>query len=183
MNVDKITVTYGNRYSSVNENDNSDKLVRIAMVIVGVLSVSGTIGNALVIYVFARQKQKLTSTIFILTLACTDFVTSLVTMPYTIVIELLKFKVKYDAVCKIYHFLVTSTVPFSAFVMLAVAFDRYLCIVHPFKHRTSMTLKRAKAIVALLFFLAITLGLFCCLMFGAHSREVTCVKTNNLLLI
>ena len=85
--MDNITVSYGNRYSSVNENDNSDKLVRIAMVIVGVLSVSGIIGNALVIYVFARQKQKLTSTIFILTLACTDFVTSLVTMPYTIVID------------------------------------------------------------------------------------------------
>ena len=86
---------------------------------------------------------------------------------------------KYDVVCKIYHFLVTSTVSFSAFVMLAIAFDRYLCIVHPFKHRTSMTLKRAKASVAWLFILAITLGLLCCLMFGAHSREVTCVKTNN----
>ena len=181
MHVDNITASYENKYNSVTDVDDSDTLatVHVAMVIVGVLSVAGTIGNALVIYVFALQKPKLTSTIFILTLACTDFVTSLVTMPYTIVIVLLKYKVQYDVICKIYQFLVTSTVPFSAFVMVAIAFDRYLCIVHPFKHMTSMTLKRAKAIVALLFFLAFTIGLLCCLMFGTHSREVICVKTNN----
>ena len=79
-------------------SDNSDSLVGVAMVIVGVLSVSGTIGNALVIYVFARQKQKLIFTICILTLACTDFVTSLVTMPYMIFIVLLNNKVEYNIV-------------------------------------------------------------------------------------
>ena len=73
----------------------------------------------------------------------------------------------------------TSTVLCSALVMVAIAFDRYLCIVHPFKHMTSMTFKRAKVVVALFFLLAITLGLLCCLMLGTHSREVTCVKTNN----
>ena len=67
------------------------------------------IGNALAIYVFAQQKQKLTSTIFILTLVCTDFVAYLVTMPFTIVFELLETKVEYDAVCKIYYLLVTAT--------------------------------------------------------------------------
>ena len=99
-------------------------------------------------------------------------------MPYTIVIVLLKFKVQYDAVCNIYQFLLTSTVPFSALIMVAIAFDRYLCIVHPFKHRTSMTIKRAKAIVALLLLLAITLGLLCCLIYGTLSRAVTYVNTN-----
>ena len=96
------------------------------MVIVDVLSLVGAIGNALVIYVFVGQKQQRTSTIFILTLACTDFMTSLVTVPYTIAIELLKFKVQYDVVCKIYQFLLTSTIPFSALIMVTIAFDRYL---------------------------------------------------------
>ena len=151
------------------------------MVIVGFLS--GTIGNALVIYVFARQKPKLTSTIFILALACIDFVMSLVTMPYKIVVVLLNTfnKVQYGVVCKIYQFLVTSTVPFSAFVMVDIAFDRYLCIVYPFKRVTSMTLKQVKTIVAWLFFLAFTHGLLCCLMCGT-VRQVTFVKTNNFLL-
>ena len=180
MHVDNITASYENKYNSVREVDDSDTLatVHVAMVIVGFLS--GTIGNALVIYVFARQKPKLTSTIFILTLACIDFATSLVTMPYTIVVVLLNTfnKVQYDVVCRIYQFLVTNTVPFSAFVMVDIAFDRYLCIVHPFKRVTSMTLKQVKAIVAWLFFLAFTLGLLCCLIYGT-LREVTFVKTNN----
>ena len=173
MQLDNTTINY----YGVIESDEYD-LINIAVVIVGVLSVSGTIGNALVIYAFSRQKLKKISTIFIFTLACTDFVTSLVTMPYTIVIELLHYKVEYDFVCKIYQFLLTSTVPFSAFLMVAIAFDRYLCIVHPLKHMTSMTVKRIEVIVALLFLLAVTLGLLCCLMYGTYSREVTCVKTN-----
>ena len=90
MHVDNIIASYENKYNRITEVDGSNTLatVHVAMLIVGVLSVAGTIGNALVIYVFARQKPKLTSTIFILTLACTDFVTSLVTMPYTIVVVL-----------------------------------------------------------------------------------------------
>lgn len=174
MSVDNHTASYKKDLNKVIEMDDPD--VQIAMVIVGILSVSGTIGNALVLYVFARQKQKLSSTIFILTLACTDFATSLVTMPFTIAIELLKYKVEYDAVCKIYQFLVTTTIPFSAFVMVAIAVDRYLCIVHPFKH--TMTLQRAKVIVSLLVLLAFTLGLLCCLMYGTNSKEVSCIKTN-----
>ena len=52
MHVDNTTASCLNEYSSVIASDNSDGLVRIAMVIVGVLSVAGTIGNALAIYVF-----------------------------------------------------------------------------------------------------------------------------------
>ena len=153
--------------------------VVIAMVIVGVLSVMGTIGNALVIVVFVPQKKKPTSTIYILTLACTDFLTSVVTMPFTIVVVLLNFRVVYDIVCKLYVFLITSTVPFSAFLMVAIAVDRYLCIVYPLKHITLMTTRRVKLVVALIMFLAITLGLLSCLTHGTFSREVKCLNANN----
>ena len=151
--------------------------VHVAIVILGVLSVAGTAGNALAIYVFAHQKHKLTSTVFILTLACTDFLTSLVTMPFTIVYELLEKKLEYDVVCKIYSFLLASTVPFSALIMVAIAVDRYICIVHPLKHITMMSNGRAKVMVGLLLLLALTLGLLCCLLYGTYLREATCVKT------
>ena len=61
--------------------------------------------------------------------------------------------------------------------MFAIAVDRYICIVRPLKHTTTMTLKRAKVLVAFLLLLAITLGLLCCLIYGTNSKEVTCVKT------
>ena len=177
MDSNNVTAPTDKEYNSVIEMDDPESLVQIAMVIVGILSISGTIGNALVLYVFSRQKQKPSSTIFILTLACTDFATSLVTMPYTIAIEVLKYKVEYDAVCKIYQFLVTTTIPFSAFVMVAIAVDRYLCIVHPFKH--TMTIKRAKIVVALLAVLATTLGLLCSLMYGVRAKEISCTAKAN----
>ena len=167
-------------YPGITEAHDTDNLeVIIAMVIVGVLSVTGTIGNSLVIVVFVRQKKKPTSTIYILTLACTDFVTSVVTMPFTIVVVLLNFRVVHDIVCKLYIFLITSTVPFSAFLMVAIAADRYLCIVHPLKHITLMTTKRVKLIVALILFLAITLGILSCLTHGTFSREIKCLKANS----
>ena len=156
--------------TKVDEEDQVQSNIWIALVIVGILSVSGTIGNALVLYAFSRQKQKLTSTLFILTLAGTDFISSLITMPYTIVMESLKFQVKYDVICKLYHFIVTTTIPFSAFIMVVIAVDRYLGIVHPFKH--TLTLKRAKITVVLLAVLAGIFGLLCSLVYGVSSGDI-----------
>lgn len=140
------------------------RLVYIAIGLMSLFSVVGVIGNALVLYVFSSFKQKLTSTIFILTLATTDFITCLVTIPFTIAVEALEMRLEYDIVCKLYFFLMTTTVPFSAFVMVAIAVDRYLCICHPFKH--VMTIKRAEYIVAFLCVFAVILGILCSLNYG-----------------
>lgn len=134
--------------------------VYIAIGFMSLFSLVGTIGNALVLFVFSRYKNKLTSTIFILTLAGVDFVTCCVTIPFTIVTEAVEFQLKYDIVCQIYLFLITTTVPFSAFVMVAIAVDRYLCIVYPFKH--AMTIRRAEIIVGGLCLFAVILGVICC---------------------
>ncbi|XP_052082077.1 orexin receptor type 2-like isoform X1 [Mytilus californianus] len=140
------------------------RALNIAIGLMSVCSLVGVIGNALVLYVFSSFKQKLTSTIFILTLATTDFLTCLVTIPFTIAVEALYMKLEYDLVCKMYYFLMTTTVPFSAFVMVAIAVDRYLCICHPFKH--VMTIKRAEYIVAFLCVFAVVLGVLCSLNYG-----------------
>lgn len=141
-------------------------IIHVAMGMVALLSVCGIIGNALVIFVFSRQKHKLSSTVFILTLAVTDFISSLVTMPYTVVMELMEYNIGYDFPCKLYQFMKTTTIPFSAFVMVAIALDRYLCIVYPFKH--IMTIKRAKVTVTMLALLAFVIGIMCSLMIGTY---------------
>lgn len=141
-------------------------IIHIAMGMVTLLSVCGILGNALAIFVFARQRNKLSSTVFILTLAVTDFITSLVTMPYTVVMELMDYDIGYDFPCKLYQFMKTTTIPFSAFVMVTIALDRYLCIVYPFKH--IMTLKKAKIVVILLASLAFIVGILASLMIGTY---------------
>lgn len=143
------------------DEEESRQLVYIAIGLMGVCSIIGIMGNALVLYVFSSFKQKLTSTIFILTLATTDFITCLITIPFTIVAEAVQHRLEYDLVCKLYNFLMTTTVPFSAFVMVAIAVDRYLCICHPFKH--VMTIRRAEYIVGFLCVFAVILGILCSL--------------------
>lgn len=104
----------------------------VVMVILAILSVTGTAGNALVLYVFARKRDKLVSTLFIIVLALVDFITCLVIMPLTTYMEYFDFHVTSDFLCKVYQFLITSNIPFSALIMVAIAVDRYLSICHPF---------------------------------------------------
>jgi len=101
-------------------------------------------------------------------------------MPYTIVIELMEYNIWYDFPCKLYQFMKTTTIPFSAFVMVAIALDRYLCIVYPFKH--IMTIKRAKLVVMMLVSLAFVIGIICSLMIGTY-QTVTENPTNCVAII
>ncbi|KAK2184238.1 hypothetical protein NP493_275g01032 [Ridgeia piscesae] len=138
------------------------------MVILSFLSVLGTGGNAMVLYVFARKRDRFVSTLFILALAFVDFITCLVVMPFTIYMEYVDYEVGYDIVCKIYLFLITSNIPFSALTMAAIAVDRYFCICHPFLH--AITLQRARVIIVSLMMFAGVLGIVVSLMHGVYDE-------------
>ncbi|KAL3862255.1 hypothetical protein ACJMK2_008237 [Sinanodonta woodiana] len=155
-------------HGNIGFNEENPVLVHTAVGILALFSAAGVFGNMLVLYVFSRQKQMMTSTIFILTLAATDFISCLITIPFTIVMELHNYQVRWDLVCKLYHFLVTSAIPFSAFIMVAIAFDRYFCIVHPFKR--TMTIPRTKMIVFVLALMAVCIGVFCSFVYGVYHE-------------
>ncbi|CAH1774930.1 unnamed protein product [Owenia fusiformis] len=153
-----------------NAGETSKVELYIVMVILCIFTIVGTAGNGLVIYVYSRKKDKLTSTLFILVLAVTDFMTCLIIVPYTIVMEYMGFIIgDHDLACKVYQFLITCNVPFSAFIMAAIAVDRYLCICHPFLH--AMNPFRAKLIVFALLILAFSLGTFTSLAFGVYNHK------------
>ena len=147
------------------------------IIILCIFSVIGTLGNGLVLYVFSRTVGKLTSTIFILALAITDFITCLVIIPFTVAGIYVDFFLTYDIVCKAYQFLITCTVPLSAFIMVAIAVDRYICICHPFVH--IMTVPRAKCIVYILAGFAVVLGLITALGTGVYEETIMPVNTTE----
>ncbi|XP_045163895.2 uncharacterized protein LOC123528232 [Mercenaria mercenaria] len=149
----------------------------VVIVILCIFSVVGTVGNGLVLYVFTRTTVKMASTIFILALAGTDFVTCLVIIPYTVTAIQLEYYLTYDVLCKTYQFLITCTVPLSAFIMVAIAVDRYICICHPFAH--IMTVKRAKIIVGILAIFATILGLITALGYSVYQMEKKTNATEN----
>ncbi|XP_067659677.1 cholecystokinin receptor-like [Haliotis asinina] len=132
-------------------------------------SIVGVFGNAIAFYIFFRRRDKSTSVIFILALAGCDFFTCLVIIPYTIAFEMLRTVVVYDVFCKLFVFFQTSNIPFSACIMVAIAFDRYFCICHPFLH--VFTIARAKITVGCLVLMSVTFGTLTSLSFGVYVNE------------
>lgn len=155
----------------------SEEEITAIIIILCIFSVVGMLGNGLVLYVFTRTVGKLTSTIFILALAITDFITCLLIIPFTVTGIYLEFMLTYDLVCKVYQFLITCTVPLSAFIMVAIAVDRYICICHPFVH--IMTVKRAKYILYILAGFAVVLGIITSLGNGVYIVEELTVNATE----
>ena len=122
----KQNVTYLIPYSE------PTKVQMIALTtMLSLLSVIGSVGNTLVILVFKSKQEKLVSTFYILVLSVVDLTTCLFIIPFTIYMENVRFRLSSDVACKFYQFLITSNIPFSALIMVAIAFDRYFAICHP----------------------------------------------------
>lgn len=154
--------------SHVNSTEQfEDKQFLTVMGMLSIFSVIGTIGNAMVLYVYVRKRNKLAATVFIISLAATDFITCMIIVPYTIAVEYADYVVHYDILCKLYMFFITSNVPFATFIMVAIAVDRYLCICHPFRHL--MNARRAKAITFILAGIAFTLGIVTSLNYSVYN--------------
>ena len=139
------------------------------LVMLSVFSLLGIIGNSLVLYIYANKKTKTTAGIFIMSLAGTDLFTCLLIVPYTEVVIYVRYKLQYDFVCQTYMFLITCNVPFSAFIMVAIAVDRFFCICYPFLH--ALNLCRARIIVLCLLALACMFGLITALLHGIVTLE------------
>jgi len=89
-----------------------------------VLAVLGSTGNGVVLYVFFGRRDRLVSTLYIQVLAVIDMFASLFLMPFTAYMEFVDFHIDSEFNCKLYMFLITSNIPFSALIMVAIAVDR-----------------------------------------------------------
>ncbi|WAR15100.1 CCKAR-like protein [Mya arenaria] len=147
-----------------------DPAVVTVMMMLSLFSICGTIGNSLVLYIYSHKKEKSTAGIFIMSLAGTDLFTCLFVMPFTEAVVYLNYMVRYDVACKIYMFFITCNVPFAAFIMVAIAIDRYFCICHPFLH--VLNIFRAKVIVSCLLLVASTFGVITSLSYGVYTYKL-----------
>lgn len=139
----------------------------ILMTMLLTFCVVGIIGNALVLYVYAQKRDKQVANHFIIVLAVVDLTTCTFIIPATMYLEYYQFNISIDFFCKLYQFLITSVVPFSVLIMVAIAIDRYFCICHPFLQ--AMTLPRAKVITVAMACLAVILGIIVALSFGIYE--------------
>lgn len=113
------------------------------------------------------MRDKSTAQVFIISMAVIDLFTCMVIIPLTMFVEYINHEIKYDFLCKLYHFLITSKIPMSAFIMVAIAFDRYFCICHALKR--IITIGRARVIVVCLALLAGLFGVITSLFYGVYQ--------------
>ncbi len=150
--------------------DNQSAGLYIVIAMLSCLSVTGTCGNATVIYIFYRKEDTHTYTTFLLAKAITDLLTCLLVIPFTIYMEYFEFYIKYDFLCKLYQFSITSAIPYSAFLIVAIAVHMYLSICHPFIKVRICTVFRAKILCVCLSVVAACIGIFVALMYGVNQK-------------
>ncbi len=120
------------------------------------ISIVGLIGNLIVAFVYWQKKDKQTSTFFILVLAFIDLTVCCLMVPMIIYIEHIKYETDNLYFCKLYYFLLTTTVPSSSLLMTAIAFDRYFFIC--MANVKIITYRRAKIISLVLLMVSASLG-------------------------
>ncbi|VDD81311.1 unnamed protein product [Mesocestoides corti] len=126
------------------------------MIMLGIFCSIGSIGNTIVIVIYATKHDRMTSTVFILALAMVDSFACVCLMPLTIYIESVEWRIQSEFLCKFYYVINNSFIPFSSLLISGIAFDRYFAICHPFSKIITVT--RAKQIIGVMLALALVLG-------------------------
>jgi len=100
-------------------------------ILFGVITLSGLIGNGLVIYVIvSRERMQTVTNLLLLNLAVADLAFVVVVPPFTAYQMAAKWWPFGDVACRLLHYLVNVTAYVTVYTLVAVAVMRYLTVVH-----------------------------------------------------
>ncbi|XP_043576401.1 neuropeptide FF receptor 2a [Chiloscyllium plagiosum] len=114
------------------------------------------LGNGLVCFIVVRNRHMRTVTnLFILNLAISDLLVGIFCMPTTLVDNILTGWPFGSFVCKISGLVQGISVSASVFTLVAIAVDRFRCIVYPFKQKLNVIV--ATIIIVIIWVLAVSI--------------------------
>ncbi|KAI5615491.1 neuropeptide FF receptor 2 [Silurus asotus] len=114
------------------------------------------VGNGLVCFIVLRSKHMRTVTnLFILNLAISDLLVGFFCMPTTLVDNIITGWPFGSLVCKLSGMVQGISVSASVFTLVAIAVDRFRCIVYPFKQK--LTISTSTITIAVIWVLAISI--------------------------
>ena len=148
-------------------SDRSAELV-VIVAMLSVFALVGTVGNALVLSVYLPKRHKQTDTVFIIVLAVLDCFTCACVIPFTVYMEYNWMETSSDVICRGYHFLITSIIPFSVITMVAIAIDRYFSICHPLMRVITPARAKVTSVFAAVF--AASLGAITACMYSVYHE-------------
>ncbi|KAM5140107.1 neuropeptide FF receptor 1 [Callospermophilus lateralis] len=112
------------------------------------------VGNALVCFIVLKNRHMRTVTnMFILNLAISDLLVGIFCMPTTLVDNLITGWPFDNATCKMSGLVQGMSVSASVFTLVAIAVERFRCIVHPFREK--LTLRKALVTIVVIWALAL----------------------------
>ncbi|XP_032921820.1 neuropeptide FF receptor 1 isoform X3 [Catharus ustulatus] len=112
------------------------------------------VGNVLVCFVVVKNRQMRTVTnMFLLNLAISDLLVGIFCMPTTLVDNLITGWPFDNTMCKMSGLVQGMSVSASVFTLVAIAVERFRCIVHPFRQK--LTLRKALLTIAIIWVLAL----------------------------
>ncbi|XP_043836202.1 neuropeptide FF receptor 1 [Dromiciops gliroides] len=114
------------------------------------------VGNSLVCFIVVKNRQMRTVTnMFILNLAVSDLLVGIFCMPTTLVDNLITGWPFDNITCKISGLVQGMSVSASVFTLVAIAVERFRCIVHPFRQK--LTPRKALVTITIIWVLALTI--------------------------
>nr|XP_019575627.1 PREDICTED: neuropeptide FF receptor 2 [Rhinolophus sinicus] len=114
------------------------------------------VGNTVVCFIVMRNKHMHTVTnLFILNLAISDLLVGIFCMPITLLDNIIAGWPFGSTMCKISGLVQGISVASSVFTLVAIAVDRFRCVIYPFKPK--LTIKTAFVIIVIIWVLAIAI--------------------------
>ncbi|KAL2099653.1 hypothetical protein ACEWY4_004047 [Coilia grayii] len=114
------------------------------------------VGNGMVCFIILRSKNMRTVTnLFILNLAISDLLVGIFCMPTTLVDNIITGWPFGSLVCKLSGMVQGISVSASVFTLVAIAVDRFRCIVYPFRQK--LTISTSTLIIVIIWVLAIAI--------------------------
>ena len=151
--------------SNFSSSKSSDGLFFQAKVIIAVfstiISFITVAGNSCVLYIVCTDKRIRTYTnYYILALSISDIVAGGFTMPLYSVYWILGHWPFSDMLCDVYLFLNQVFIHISIILIVAIAYDRWDALEHPFRHLQRRTLNHAMKLICLSYILPLVIWLF-----------------------
>ncbi|XP_010223131.1 PREDICTED: neuropeptide FF receptor 2 [Tinamus guttatus] len=114
------------------------------------------VGNSVVCFIILKSKHMRTVTnLFILNLAVSDLLVGIFCMPTTLLDNIIAGWPFGSMVCKMSGMVQGISVSASVFTLVAIAVDRFRCIVYPFKQK--LTVSTAVVVIAAIWILAVAI--------------------------
>ncbi|KAM4611586.1 cholecystokinin receptor type A [Polymixia lowei] len=134
-----------------NETDPGPKDINqtVRIVLYSIIFLLSVLGNSLIIAVLVRNRRMRTVTnLFLLSLAISDLMVSLVCMPFTLIPNLMRHFVFGAGMCKLVMYFMGVSVSVSTFNLVAISLERYSAICNPLTSRTWQTKSHAAKVIS-----------------------------------